>query len=486
MAERTTKRTFRVDGMSCGSCEGCIERAVAGLAGVAGAKASASLGEVEVRFDPSAIDAPAIAAAIQGAGYSVHEASERSRPRGVLPFLGLLAVALGAWLALRFTGGVGFLPVVSQSMGYGLVFLVGLLTSLHCIGMCGGIALSQGVSRSSLATSLLYNAGRVASYTALGGIVGGVGSVISFSPVVKGILPVVAGAFMALFGIRMLGIFPWLSRLRIRIPGLAGSRLSSAAARRGPFVVGLLNGLMPCGPLQTMQVYAMGTGSALAGALSMLLFSLGTVPLMLGLGTLSALLSSRFTRRLAAASGGIVAVLGLVMMGRGLALSGVAVPGVSAPFRSLSGAGLDAGQVAVSGVALARLTGGIQEVTTRMASGRYQPLVVQQGVPVRWTITANEDDLNGCNNPVTVPRYGISRELVPGRNVIEFTPDRAGTIVYTCWMGMISSTITVVGDLASYTPDPRQPADPGDGLSASVLGSAFSGSTARGGCCVAP
>ena len=88
-------------------------------------------------------------------------------------------------------------------------------------------------------------------------------------------MPVIAGAFMLFLGVRMLGIFPWLSRLRIRIPGLGGGKLSAAASRRGPFVVGLLNGLMPCGPLQTMQVYALGTGSFFAGALSMFLFSLG-------------------------------------------------------------------------------------------------------------------------------------------------------------------------------------------------------------------
>jgi hypothetical protein len=205
---------------------------------------------------------------------------------------------------------------------------------------------------------------------------------------------------------------------------------------------------------------------------------------MFGLGALGALLSARLTRRLAVVSGGLVAVLGLVMLGRGLTLSGVAVPGVSRPVALLSGAGPDAGQaieVAGSGTAVARLAGEVQEVTTRMASGRYQPIVVQQGVPVRWTIVATADDLNGCNNPVTVPRYGITRELAPGANLIEFTPEKPGTIVYTCWMGMISSTITVVPDLASYA------AAGGGTASGPVAGAAFAdGLPVRGGCCAPP
>lgn len=54
-----------------------------------------------------------------------------------------------------------------------------------------------------------------------------------------------------------------------------------------PFIVGIHNGFMPCGPLQSMWIVALAGGSSFAGAFSMLLFSLGTVPLMLGLGPLS-------------------------------------------------------------------------------------------------------------------------------------------------------------------------------------------------------
>lgn len=71
---------------------------------------------------------------------------------------------------------------------------------------------------------------------------------------------------------------------------------------------------------------------------------------------------------------------------------------------------------------------------------------MKKGIPVKWTIKVKDSDLNGCNNPVTIPKYGVQKQLVPGDNVIEFTPREAGTIPYTCWMGMIRSTITVVDD----------------------------------------
>ena len=490
MAEQVSTARIAVDGMTCGNCEQRIEKAVRALAGVRQVTASASLSEVTVRYEADRVELGAIHEAIGKAGYQVRgeaaaaDPGTQKRPSSVAPiyrFLGLVAVLAAVYLIIRYTVGFTFLPTVSQSMGYGLIFVVGLLTSLHCIAMCGGIVLSQGIRkreeqterdlealtgparfRTRLLPSLLYNGGRVVSYTIIGGLVGALGSLFSLSTALKGAMPVIAGAFMLFLGVRMLGIIPWLSRLTIRLPGSWGEKLSASASRRGPFVVGLLNGLMPCGPLQTMQVYALGTGSFFAGALSMFLFSLGTVPLLLGFGAISSLLSAKFNRRMLKASGVLVMVLGLVMFTRGMSLFGIGLPVLSTG----------------RGVAVARLADGWQEVQTTVESGQYHPFVVQKGVPVRWTIRVKADDLNGCNNPLTIPQYGIRKELFPGDNLIEFTPEQEGTITYTCWMGMISSTIRVVPDVTRVAAADLTPPDAAAAASALDLGAA-----AGGGCC---
>jgi uncharacterized protein len=509
MTEKVEALRIMVDGMSCAQCEKRIETAVGALDGVNRVTASAPLSEVMVYYRSDRVAADAIYAAIRTAGYQVRanqspqvqtdrgktpgpESSERAK--SVYRFLGLIAVVAAIYLIVRYTVGSTFLPKVSQSMGYGLIFVVGLLTSLHCIAMCGGIVLSQGISkkeetepprpgaaaplRSRLMPSLLYNGGRVVSYTIIGGTVGALGSLFSLSTALKGAMPVIAGAFMLFLGVRMLGIFPWLSRLKVRMPGVAREKVAAAASRRGPFVVGLLNGLMPCGPLQTMQVYALGTGSFLAGAFSMFLFSLGTVPLLLGFGAISSLLSAKFNRNMVKASGVLVVALGLVMLTRGLNLFGVALPALPAQ----------------QGIAMARINGGYQEVRTTVESGQYHPFVVQAGIPVRWTISVKAADLNGCNSPVTIPQYGIRKQLVPGDNLVEFTPSRTGTIPYTCWMGMISSTIRVVADLAAVSAGDlaAPPADAqgyigagGAGSAADIGGGAANGG-ASGSCCAVP
>lgn len=95
----------------------------------------------------------------------------------------------------------------------------------------------------------------------------------------------------------------------------------------------------------------------------------------------------------------------------------------------------------------AEVTDTVQTVTTKFSSRSYAPITVQAGVPVKWTIQLDEKDLNGCNNKMQIPEYGITQALQAGETVIEFVPEKTGTVPYSCWMGMIRSQIVVVDSL---------------------------------------
>lgn len=69
--------------------------------------------------------------------------------------------------------------------------------------------------------------------------------------------------------------------------------------------------------------------------------------------------------------------------------------------------------------------------------------------------------MNGCNNPVTIPIYGVERTLVPGDNILEFTPTEEGDVTCTCWMGMIRSNIKVVADVSRVNPEDVKDNPPG-------------------------
>lgn len=440
-----------VKGMTCAHCQMKIEQALTALPGVVSAKASFSKGTARVLYDPARVGMRDFESAIRGAGYTV-----KNQPEGtpLARVAGFVSAILVAYLLLsKVSGGAlaGILPLAQEGMGYGMLFLIGLITSVHCVVMCGGINMSQcmgaagrqmsGGGKGALKPSLLYNLGRVVSYTVVGALVGALGSAISFTGAMKGAVQVAAGVFMVIMGLSMMGLFPWLSRLVPRMPSGVAKKLNRRKGSAGPFYVGLINGLMPCGPLQAMQLYALSTGNPLSGAASMLVFSLGTVPLMFALGAASSLLSRRFTRRAMAVGAVLVAALGLTMLTGGLNLAGVR---------------LSPGGVAASAAVAEQAPGsqGVQKVRTTLASGRYEPITVTAGTPVEWTIDAPQGSINGCNNRMVIPAFNIEHAFTTGENVVKFTPDKAGVYPYSCWMGMITSTITVVepGDSAVAAP----------------------------------
>lgn len=436
-------RTMKIGGMTCASCQQKIQKKLENTAGIKNAAVSYGAGTATVTYDTDILSYADIVSVIQRLGYEALPDTRSPQKSGYVRAAGLLLVIAALYLVLEHFGVLNLLApsqLAQADMTYGMLFVIGLVTSVHCLAMCGGINLTQTLGQTqdgkyaSLKPSALYNLGRVISYTVVGFIVGAFGSAITFSNMAQGVLKLIAGVFMVIMGLNMLGIFPWLRRLTPRIPAALSGKVHARGAGRGPLVVGLLNGLMPCGPLQAMQIYALSTGSPYKGALSMLLFSLGTVPLMFGLGALSSLLSQRFARRVMTAGAVLVAVLGLSMLTQGFSLAGIAF---AAP------ASKSPAVVQAQGTTQTAMEGGVQVVRSTLSSGRYPDIAVQAGVPVKWIIDAPEGSINGCNNRMILPAYGIEHKFVVGENVVEFTPDKAGKFAYSCWMGMIRATITV-------------------------------------------
>lgn len=444
------KETFPVRGMACTGCEPLVEAALFKIKGVLAAKASFAQNEVTVTYDAEKTGLKKMRAALEQAGYTIAEpnragAGKREGEKAFTPlqFAGIALILIALYLIIKNTVGFNFIPDITSSMGYGILFIVGLLTSLHCVAMCGGVNMSQCVGdadaeggiKAKIKPSLLYNLGRVISYTVIGGIIGAIGSVVSFSGWAKGVVAVVAGVFMMIMGLSFTGLFPWINKITPRLPKSLRRKAGTAAKGKGPLIVGLLNGLMPCGPLQAMQLYALGTGSFIAGALSMFSFSLGTLPLMFGLGALITMMGSKFTKKMMAISAVLVVVLGVVMLGRGLALSGV-----SLPWQRAASASESAQTETVK-------SGDVQNITSTLPASGYPDITVEKGVPVVWNLKADQSNLNGCNKTLVISEYDVKIKLQAGDNIIQFTPTETGTFTYSCWMGMQTGQITVVDDL---------------------------------------
>ncbi|GHV84049.1 heavy metal-associated domain-containing protein [Spirochaetia bacterium] len=428
--------TLKIGGMTCINCQNRIEKKLNAAAGIENAAVSFSKGTAAVTYDDEKLSLKEIITLIESLDYKVINGGQKDP---AMQPIGYLLIIIALYVILRqFTGSplsTAF-PLASAGMSYGMIFVIGLITSVHCIAMCGGINLSQCL-QTSLIPPILYNGGRVISYTVTGVIVGALGQVISVTGAMQGVVQIAAGVFMVIMGINMLGIFPGLRRITPRLPRILQKKVDASEHQsKSPFVVGLLNGLMPCGPLQAMQLYALSTGSPIAGGVSMFLFSIGTVPLMFGIGALSSLLSKKFTAHVMKAGAIMVAVLGLTMFTNGYSLSGL--PSVSNTVTNNNNNSV--------------VENGVQIVNSTLNGGRYPAITVRQGIPVKWTINAPQGSINGCNNSMIIREYGIKHTFKTGENIIEFTPERTGKFSYSCWMGMIRSSITVLAQGEELTP----------------------------------
>lgn len=197
-----------------------------------------------------------------------------------------------------------------------LLFTTGLLMSLgHCLGMCGPIvgAFSMGqrsrgaTPRGLVGATALYQGGRVLSYVAIGALFGvlGAGAARLDSPGrITGWVSVVAAALMLILGLGLLGIVPsqhWLDRLPLaRRASQAIARLLQTPKPIGQLGLGIANGFLPCGPVAAAALSAAATASAPQGALAMLAYGAGTVPILfalsLGMGALDRAVRLRFCR----------------------------------------------------------------------------------------------------------------------------------------------------------------------------------------------
>lgn len=211
-------------------------------------------------------------------------------------------------------------------------FILGLAGSLHCAGMCGPLALAlpvAGTSRVSfLVSRLAYNAGRLMTYAALGAMFGLIGEVVALAGFQRWLSLTAGGMILAGLIFTRFSAKNTVTRVAVWVKGAFRSLLQRRSYS-SLLLLGLTNGLLPCGLVYVAATASGATGQVLGGAQYMLAFGLGTLPMMLGLSLLGRTLQLRFDfRRLVPFSVALVAVL-LILRGLALGIPYVS-PGVTA------------------------------------------------------------------------------------------------------------------------------------------------------------
>jgi protein-disulfide isomerase/sulfite exporter TauE/SafE len=342
---------------------------------------------------------------------------------------------------------------LSTTMSYGLVFVIGLVASVSsCIAVTGGLLVAVAAKYNETTATLTpmrrmkpliyFNAGRVLSYTLLGGVIGALGSALTLSPAINGTLSILASAVMILLGLQMLKLLPALTRFLPTMPKAFGHYIHDLAERDangGAFLLGAVTFFLPCGFTQALQLYVLAKGSFAVGALTMLAFALGTLPALLSLSAFSSFSTGTFQRHFLKFAGAAVVILGLFNIQNGLTLAATAA-GTTASTAASSEPAADPALQTVP------VVDGKQIVEMKIVGYQYQPhqFNVVQGIPVEWRVDASE--AQGCGRILMAPAAGVRKLLSYGTTVISFTPQQPGEIRFNCAMGMMTpgSKITVL------------------------------------------
>lgn len=443
--------TLRITGMTCGSCELLLERKLKTVPGIQSVHVNHKTGIAKFSVDPQNLPSEdAIISAIREAGYSVAEegaptvASVASFQRKWMEIGASLLIMYALYTIVKSYDLVSLAPSTTDALSWGGVFLIGLIAGTSsCLAVTGGLLLSMAAkynevhqgenSWQKFVPLLQFNIGRLVSYFVLGGFVGLLGSTIVLSTRMTGYMSIIVALIMLYLALTILQIIP-KGTLPIRPPKrlshwIAG--LSESHHPDAPFLLGAMTFFLPCGFTQSLQLAALASGSFITGALTMGIFALGTLPALLGISAISSTARGSFSRIFLRFSGTLVLVLALFNLQSGLALAGIDIGVVSA-------------NQSRERPATSSVTDGVQEVAMKVSAYGYEPstLSITAGVPVRWVIDGT--NATGCTSSIVIPDLGVSKILSRGKNVIEFTAPKKGTLAFSCGMGMVRGRFNVL------------------------------------------
>jgi len=295
------------------------------------------------------------------------------------------------------------------------------------------ISLLTSFGRNDIDKAILFNSGRIASYSAFGFLAGLVGQALITNLKFGPFLTLLAAVFMILLGLDMAKIVSLGTIIPSGLNKAIFEKLEHKLMkypRKAPFFLGAITYFLPCGFTQAVQVYALGLASPLQSALTMMIFALGTMPALLLIGVMSTFTKSTFYSYFIKTMGVLVFVIGFFYLSNFTSLYGININ----PFSKNGN----------SGGMSASLENGVQTINMKVVTSGYIPnyFTVKNGIPVKWKIQG--ENVFGCQAYFVVPKLGVQKTLEQGENLIEFTPTETGFINFSCGMGMYRGRIEVI------------------------------------------
>ncbi|PIT89129.1 MAG: hypothetical protein COU27_01935 [Candidatus Levybacteria bacterium CG10_big_fil_rev_8_21_14_0_10_36_7] len=472
MPNKIKELKYFIKGMHCASCEFVVEKKLLELENVKSVDASLSKGEVFIEYAGQQPSVGELNKIFQESGYMFSEtgfaSEEKNNPQELVWVFAFSFIILVGFLLMEKSGLSNLINVTNKSSLFSFLVL-GLFAGMSsCMALVGGLILSMSKQWSEVSTGtdsffkkakphLMFNTGRIISYSFFGMILGGIGGQLQLSLKFTSVLVFFVSAIMIILALQMLGVRAF-QKFRISLPKFMIRKIAdkeNLSDSRLPFLIGATTFFLPCGFTITVQGLALLSGNAIQGGLIMLAFALGTLPMLMLIGFSSIKFNQdkHWSSVFMKVAGVLVLFFAIFNVNAQLNVLGLSsLNDIKEPLAQID---TDASRFAKffkpiesnnSLVELPEIIDGKQIIKMEVGPGGYFPnyFKVRAGVPVKWKIS--DVGASGCTNAV-ISRSLFDGEvrLVSGKTVVkEFIPTKIGKNKFSCWMGMVSGTIEVV------------------------------------------
>ena len=440
------RKKIYISNMTCVSCEALIADELKELYEVKEVNVSHKTQTAEIVFTGDEPLFDTVAQKIQNLGYFASEKplsqKEKKKKASKGQWIGSLTIVFSLYWVYRYFKWIGifnFIHINQTEVGYGSAILIGIVASLStCLAVVGAVVISFSAKYESRGTKfernikpqLLFHAGRIGGFFVLGGLLGSIGNFFDLSNSLMGWFTVVIAIVLAWMGLNILGVLPSITTLGFHLPKSSmkyWNKLKSSEHVLAPVFLGIFTFFLPCGFTQSMQLFAVGSASFFVGGMTLALFALGTAPVLFGVGVVSSKSRNKERVVLQKVIGFVILAFAWYTLSSGLAANGILIGATSNNSTFGNTVSED----------------GTQVINMDVDYSGFSPnkFELKKGVPVRWVI--NGVQISGCTNEIIVPEYGIRKKLISGKNIIEFTPTKTGTIAFSCSMGMVRGKFIV-------------------------------------------
>lgn len=450
--------TYYVRGMHCASCEVLIEKELLTLPGVRFVDASLSNKKVNIGYKKERPNTEQLSKIFAESGYIF---SDRPFPKEKSHWFKSLLWAgfiIAIFILVGKLGLTSFIRVNSTS-SLGAFFIFGLIAGVSsCAALIGGLVLSlskqwlemydQSASLASKMTPhILFNIGRIVSYSFLGIVLGFLGEKIKFSPTITAVIVIAVSILMLILALQMLGVAEF-NRFRIALPKGLTAKIYNSEKKGGwfyPALAGFITVLLPCGFTIIAEGAAVLSGSSWRGLLIMFFFVLGTMFPLMGIGLSSVKLGGNHkSSELFLKTAGLLIIFFVifnldVQFGIGRFLSNFANAFATSPTNNpvaLIGPSNNYNPPSTNQTQL------LQAIYSDKLGLSPDVFNVKVGSPVRLEIEVR-DDVYGCMSTILIPGLWEEPELMrKGNNIVmEFIAREPGEFPLTCAMGVPWGTI---------------------------------------------